>query len=193
MMNKRSYRFIAWLLTLVMILNMSPLSAFAESADEVNSMKSNKEKSPPLESESGYSVIDNLSTGEAPGDNLSFYVQYVIRGDYTPSGNSLLWKNAAGESRFAVQDKQVSAYQEGLPTGFEWDSPKSSWQAAHDNEPNLLTMYIKPLASPITVHYYLVLIKDGVTTALAMQAYQNKEVLMTRGPLDEVELLEAKD
>ena len=113
MMNKRSYRFIAWLLTLVMILNMSPISAFAE-----NSKTSNPDQSPPLESENGYSVIDNLPTDSAPQRNESFNVQYVIRGTHVSSGNNLLWHDEAGKSVFAVQDRQASSYQEGLPTGF---------------------------------------------------------------------------
>ena len=76
MKNRNSYRLIAWLTALVMMLNMMPLSASA-----VDDMPSNQEPSPELETIDGYSIIKSLSTGTPPGDQYgSFKVYYVVKG-----------------------------------------------------------------------------------------------------------------
>ena len=59
MTNKRSSRFIAWLLTLVMILNLSPVSVFAE-----NDAESNEYTSPELATESQADENQHQETNE---------------------------------------------------------------------------------------------------------------------------------
>ena len=59
MTNKRSSRFIAWLLTLVMILNLSPVSVFA-----VNDAESNEYTSPELATESQADENQHQETNE---------------------------------------------------------------------------------------------------------------------------------
>ena len=71
-MNKRSSRLVAWLLTLVMVLNMSPISAFA-------TPKSNEVKGPT------YPIIDTLSNDPVPTEKVAggYTVQYVVKAEYT--------------------------------------------------------------------------------------------------------------
>ena len=69
MKNKRSFRLIAWLLAMVMILNIAPLSAFAAGEEVItsNNIESNQKPSPDLGKEDGLSVVGSLSQETPPG------------------------------------------------------------------------------------------------------------------------------
>ena len=76
MMNKRSSRLIAWLLTLVMMLNIAPIPASAgvESSNWTGPV---------------YPVLENLSSTPVPNQGISDYtVQYVIKKEYTYDGKN---------------------------------------------------------------------------------------------------------
>ena len=171
MKNKSSFRFIAWLLALIMILNVTPLSALAEVTN--NTRISNQDPSPALDSEDGYSVVGSLSTGTPPSENYgSFTVYYVIKGDYTYGGNNLLVKTET------ASNSQPSGYGGTAPDGCEFDnsSPKT-WDAGT----NSLTIYCKPKTCEVELRYMAIVDKDNVRQALTFQIFQNKESGLAQG------------
>lgn len=116
MMNKRSSRLIAWLLTLVMVLNMSPVSAFA-------GVESGEWPGPKYSKVNINSFVDD---GNAPTHDIdSFTAKYVVSGEYTSTGEYYLLEDYTR----TVTNKNPSAYQEkpgNLSANFEvrgrrWD------------------------------------------------------------------------
>ena len=160
-MNKRSSRLIAWLLTLAMILNIAPISAFADEP----TVTSNRRQGPAT-----YPTISTLSTGNPPSDNMNFDVRYVIKGDYTYSGQNLLLKTV--ENVYG----QPSGYGGSTPDKCEPDNDSSkAWEEGTNGGRGTLTLYYKPLSCDIPVHYYLIIDKDGTMRASTFQIFQNQE------------------
>ena len=83
MMNKSKTRIVAWLLTLVMVLNLSPVPVFAEEVLPVND-----KPAPTLGA--GYKELETVSEGTPPNEDKTFDVQYVIEGTYTYNGKNLI-------------------------------------------------------------------------------------------------------
>ena len=89
MMNKRSSRLIAWLLTLVMVLNIAPMTALADDSP----VRSNTYKGPT------YAVLETESSEPVPDQTIDSYtVQYVIKGEYTYDGKSIVVKSYPGKA-----------------------------------------------------------------------------------------------
>ena len=179
MKNRYGSRLIALLLSLVMLFNIAPMTAFA-AGNEGTDMPSAQKPSPDIEKEGGYSVISIPSAGTPPTSNESgFTVHYVVKGKYTYSGNNLLLKTVKDVSG------QVSAYQGTAPDGCEFDNSEPSvWQVGN---PSVLTVYVKPLTAKVHLRYLLIVEKDNRLIAQTFQAFQNKESGLAQG-----DLLEAK-
>ena len=80
MIKKRSSRLISWLLAMIMIFNIAPIPAFA--AGDGNQVDPENDKnSPPIITESGYSVIktESLSTAQPPQDQKDFFLPVFPR------------------------------------------------------------------------------------------------------------------
>ena len=92
MMNKSSSRLIAILMTVMMIFNIAPVSAFAEGGQT----PSGETSAIDMEMADGYQVVGSVGTDEVPGENQTFDVQYVVRGDFTYSGKTLLIDTESG-------------------------------------------------------------------------------------------------
>ena len=78
MMNKRSTRLVAWLLTLVMVLNIFPVSAFA--GDNGSNVE--------------YESLDSPPMGQrlTPSED-QYVVRYVVEGEYTYDGKDVFIEN----------------------------------------------------------------------------------------------------
>ena len=172
MMNKRSSRLIAWLLTLVMVLNMSPVSAFA-------GIKSNELQGP------DYPVLATLSTGSVPtGDYDDFTVQYVIKGDYTYDGNNLILYKVEH-----VTGKPSEAPMDSVDKCSGPDRNTATW----DEATKTLSFYPVPNTASLELRYDLVIPKgDGTYEYRTFQILQNGEGGLRKDDTVQ-EALEVKD
>ena len=184
MKNKRSFRLIAWLLAMVMILNIAPLSAFAagEEGGNSNRIESNQKPSPDLGKEDGLSVVGALSQGTPPGAEYtgSYTVQYVIKGDYTYSGNNLLVKTETATGNPA-------GYGGAAPEKCEFDNSSSkTW----DESSKTLTLYCKPLTCTVELRYMVVYDEDDGLHSKTFQMLQNGEGNLSfgDGPSEQLEV-----
>ena len=149
MMNRRSSRLVAWLLTLVMILNIAPVTAFADNPS------SNSVKGP--------------STGIAPDENVSdFTIQYVIRGQYTYDGvdtvltDETQYHQSGNPSR--VSPKSID--------NCSTDGNSRSW----DSQNSTLTFFPTPNTASVELRYELVFENpDGSLGIRTFQIMQNGE------------------
>lgn len=122
MKNKRSFRLIAWMLTMVMIFNILPVSAFA-----VDDAVSNTDQSPDLGTEYSYLIVGNLDT-ETPENKSgqAFTVKYVIKGEYTYSGNNLLLSQY---TKKVTNDNPATISPDSI-TGCSVDGNSRQWDAS---------------------------------------------------------------
>ena len=169
-MNKRSSRLIALLLALAMVLNIAPLTAFAED------VPSGGQSAPALQQDGGLSVADDFGTDEPEGASVSgVTVQYVLSGEYTYSRNNLLLGTET--------DKTVvpSEYNGTAPARCDYIGRK--W----DSEYKILTLLYKPHECSVELRYVVLVQKGGQIQALTFQELQNHE-----DRLEEGECIQAK-
>ena len=82
MMNKRSSRLIAWLLAMVMILNITPVTAFAGQSDSVKSEEKANPANVTIVYEAGNGghfgnyISEKEKTGDQPSPAESEYILY---------------------------------------------------------------------------------------------------------------------
>jgi hypothetical protein len=86
MMNKSGSRLIAWLLALVMILNIAPVTAFAAESETYTPTIANGEII--SQTDFGGSNIPNDANNK-----IAFTIQYVVQGKYLSTGQNILLKN----------------------------------------------------------------------------------------------------
>ena len=158
MKRKKLVRMISLLMALMMICGMLPMSASASETDMGR-----------------WHVSDTVLVGEdnIPQSNMTFHVQYVVRGKYTYSGEDLLVgteENISG---------QVSGYGGSVPAGCEYDdaSPRKAW----NRERNTLILYCKPLKCEVELRYSVIAEKDGQLTSMTFQTLQNRESGLEQG------------
>ena len=134
MMNKRSARLIAWLLTLMMVLNIVPMSALAVSSERYYG--------PELQ------TLGELSSGSVPNQTISDYkVQYVIKGEYTYDGNHLIIKTENGKKGNPSQEEP-----EQTPGCSTADKNTATW----DEVNRVLTFYPVPNTCSVELRYMLI-------------------------------------
>lgn len=146
MMSKRSSRVIAWLLALVMILNISPLSVLAE---VIPQQDPENDITMTLDTGLDAHVLEVLSTGSALNETRTYTVQYVIKGEYTYTGENLI----LDEYTRTVTNGNPSSEQPGSITGCSLDFNNKSW----DEATNTLTFYAVPDTNTIELRYMLIL------------------------------------
>ena len=155
MKSKRSSRLIAWLLTLVMILNIMPMSAVAE-------VKSNQITGPT------YPVLETLGTGAVPNEPISGYtIQYIITGDYTYDGSNIVIREEPGTKENPSQEEPVTI------AGCE-NAQKNT--AKWDETNKILQFFPVPNTQSVELRYELVFENtDGSLDIRTFQIMQNGE------------------
>ena len=162
MKNKSSYRLIAWLLALIMVFNIMPLSAIAEDARV--SAESNEEDSPGLGSENGLLVISDLGTETAPNEIAqSFKVQYVIKAEYTYGGSNNLLLSSYTKT---VSSENPSTIQPDSIPGCTVDGNSRKWDSVN----KVLTFYPVPIQGQYLIHYRYIGI---INNAWSVQTFQS--------------------
>ena len=137
MMNKRSSRLMAWLLTLMMFFNILPAPAFA-------GVTSSSYTGPE------YAVVnigDYVDNGNAPSSSIDWFdVKYIVSGEYTSTGE--YYYLSQYDKR--VTNNAPSSYQE-KPQGFQvvgrkWDDTKKE-----------LVLLLSPNKNGrVTLHYVII-------------------------------------
>ena len=157
MMNKRSLKVIAWLLTLVMVFNIAPVSVLAEML-------------------AGSNEVGNYQT-ITPGSD-EYVVRYMIRGTYTTSGKDVrIADDTKGRMSASVmardpnkinEERNNNPYKDVFNQVGQWEDPKTS---DYDAENRVLTLYFKPIIH-LTYHiYYYVRNEQGDITSTQLRNF----------------------
>ena len=140
-MNKRSSRLAAWLMTLLMIINIIPTSAFASVVDDYTGPETR--------------VLETLSAGTPPNeDNKTFDVQYVIEGKYTYNGQNLVL------TQYGKTD------QKGNPSTYAPATiPECNGNMSRTWEEGMLTFHVQPNEGvSIHIRYLAIYTAANITT-----------------------------
>ena len=149
MKNKSSFRLVAWLVALVMILNMMPLTAFAVDKP------SNPAFSPDIGKELGYTIIGNLPEETPPDRSVGdFTIKYVIQGEYTYSGSDLLLDSYTRTVTDGSNPYRIN------PDSIE-DCSVDANSRVWDSESNTLIFYPIPDTRTIELRYMVAYYKNG--------------------------------
>ena len=185
MKNKFSYRLFAWLLAIIMVLNVAPVSAFAELNDPGTNQvdPQNEKSSPPVEKDpiTGLSVVGQVVSDSVPNNTETFTVRIVVKGDYTYNGKDLVYKSVPGRSgnpsTYNPKDDQglgLGNLDDMFSGGFE----TRTW----DKENKILTFYPTLHTAPtIDIHYDLLYQNEnGEWVAETFQQLENGKAGLIR-------------
>ena len=151
MMNKSGSRLVAMLLALMMILNIAPVSAFAQ------------------EDPVGSNYVAGPEAGTVPNKEVSsFTIQYVIKGQYTYNGVDTVLSDYTKTN----QSGNPSTVQPGSVTGCSVDGNTRGW----DGKTKTLTFFPVPNTATVELRYELVFENsDGSLGIRTFQIMQNAE------------------
>lgn len=139
MMNKRSNRLVAWLLTLVMIFNIAPTTVFAE-------VGSGNYTGP------SFAVVETLSDASVPNKSVSdgYTIKYIIKKEYTYTGENLVIREETRTEGNPSQEEPVTI------TGCSnADKNNATW----DEDNRVLYFYPVPNTATVELRYMLIFTK----------------------------------